>query len=104
MTGAHVAQSLKPSAPSPAAKPFAHAPLALRPLLSRAQQVAFAWALDEVFVIGALVAFAGALVTLLLVRGRDLLRGCSCARFGWCLSAFKRRSFCPHHKSCAQTS
>src|ERR1035437_9103891 len=22
--------------------------------------------------------------------GRDLLRGCSCARFGWCLSAFKR--------------
>lgn len=51
---------------------IAHAPIALRPSLVHAQQTAFTSALNDVFLVGALVAVAGALATLLLIRGRDL--------------------------------
>lgn len=40
---------------------------------THAQHAAFASALNEVFLIGALVALAGGLASLLLVRGRDLI-------------------------------
>ncbi len=52
---------------------IAHAPTTLRPSLLHAQQVAVTSALNDVFLVGALVALAGAVATLLLIRGRDLV-------------------------------
>ncbi len=71
--GAHTTQLAQAVAAGAGGQAIAHAPAALRPVLNHAQQVAFASALDEVFLIGAIVALAGAIITLLLVRGRDLI-------------------------------
>ena len=72
-TGAHATQLAQAISAGASAQAIAHAPAGVRPLLIHAQHAAFASALNEVFLIGALVALAGALASLLLVRSRDLI-------------------------------
>jgi hypothetical protein len=49
--------------------------VASNPLIGHAAQVAFIDSLNEILLLGAIVAFAGALAGLLLVRTRDFAHG-----------------------------
>ncbi len=52
---------------------ISHAPAAARPILAHAVHAAFASALNDLFLIGAIVALVGAVASLALVRGRDFV-------------------------------
>ena len=65
---------MKP-ARSGAQTPPTAAPAPFQPEVAEAARIAFVFGMDEIFLVGALTAFAGAVVSLLLVRGRDLHPG-----------------------------